>query len=164
VPTGLVTCQALTAYDSVARSALLGLKNHDQRARVTGLANDLAALVPAVEGLIVTWAPTGRDRRQLRGFDQAELLARAVARRRGLPVAALLRRRPGPAQAGRNLAERQAHPGFEARRSCDRPVLVIDDVAASGATLRAAARTLREAGVPEVHGLVVARALPSHPR
>ena len=164
VPAGLITCQAVMAYDASARGALLALKNRGQRARVTGLAHDMALLVPAVEGLVVTWAPTGPGRRRDRGYDQAELLARAVARRRGLPVLSLLRRRPGPAQAGRSLAQRQANPRFAARRSCRRPVLVIDDVATSGATLSAAARALREAGVPEVHGLVVARALPPHPR
>jgi predicted amidophosphoribosyltransferase len=46
-----------------------------------------------------------------------------------------------------------------ATRECHRPVLLVDDVATTGATLSAAATALRAAGVPEVHGLVVARAL-----
>jgi predicted amidophosphoribosyltransferase len=145
-------------YDDGAREALTALKNRGERARVTALAVEMAALVPAVEGLIVTWAPTGPQRRRARGFDQAELLARAVARRRGLPAVALLRRLPGPAQSGRSQLERQVNPRFVARRGCHHPVLVIDDVATTGATLRAAASALRAAGVPEVHGLVVARA------
>ena len=158
VPSGLTTCRAVIAYDARARRALVGLKNRDERARVGEWADQMAALVPAVDDLVVTWAPTSDRRRRHRGFDQAELLARAVARRRRLPVARLLRRLPGAAQAGRCARERAANPAFAARRACRAPVLVIDDVATTGATLRAAAAALRRAGAPEVHGLVVARA------
>ena len=158
VPPGLVTCRALIAYDDAARRELVGLKNRDERGRVSGWADALAALVPSVDGLVVTWAPTGAARRRRRGFDQAELLARAVARRRRLPIASLLRRLPGAAQAGRSAHDRQANPAFAARRPCLHPVLVIDDVATTGATLSAAARALIGAGSPAVHGLVVARA------
>jgi predicted amidophosphoribosyltransferase len=158
VPAGLLTCRAVVAYDSAARRALVGLKNRDERVRVGEWADQMAALVPPVDDLVVTWAPTSDRRRRRRGFDQAELLARAVARRRRLPVARLLRRLPGAAQAGRTARERADNPGFAARRPCRAPVLVIDDVATTGATLSAAAAALHRAGAPEVHGLVVARA------
>jgi len=158
VPVGLVTLRAVVAYDPVARRELVGLKNRDERARVTRWADELAGLVPPIEGLVVTWAPTGARRRRHRGFDQAELLARAVGRRRGLPVRGLLRRLPGAAQAGRTASERRAGPVFVARGACRAPVLLIDDVATTGATLSAAATALRAAGAPAVHGLVVARA------
>lgn len=147
-------------YDEAARSLLTGLKNRAERARVAELADAMAPLAPVLAGLVVTWAPTGGARRRRRGFDQAELLARAVARRRGLPVVRLLRRLGGPAQAGRSRTERWVGPRFAAR-AWSSPVLVIDDVATTGATLSAAAEALRRAGVPEVHGLVAARAQPS---
>jgi predicted amidophosphoribosyltransferase len=157
-PPGLASCRAVLPYDADVGRAITGLKNGDRRGRVTPLADALAALVPDLDGLVVTWAPTSDARRRERGFDQAELLARAVARRRGLPVMALLRRRPGPAQAGRGVGDRWAHPGFVARRRWSGPVLLLDDVATTGATLSAAAGALRAAGVPAVHGLVVAKA------
>ncbi len=161
VPPGLVSCRALLAYDDEVRATITGLKNRDERGRVSDLADGLAALVPEVPDLVVTWAPTGAGRRRHRGFDQAELLARAVARRRRLPVRRLLARRPGEAQAGRAAGERWQHPGFTARRS-PRTVLLVDDVATTGATLAAAAAALQGAGAEAVHGLVVARA--PHPR
>ena len=142
VPPGLVSCRALLAYDDRVRAAVIGLKNRGERARVTTLADGLAALVPDLVDLVVTWAPTGGGRRRQRGFDQAELLARAVARRRQLPVASLLRRRPGPAQAGRSAGDRWGNPAFSASRECHRPVLLVDDVATTGATLSAAAIAL----------------------
>jgi predicted amidophosphoribosyltransferase len=158
VPPGLATCRAVVAYDAGARRALVGLKNRGERSRVSHWADELAALAPVDEGLVVTWAPTSDRRRRGRGFDQAELLARAVARRRRLPVAGLLRRLPGAAQAGRTANERQRSPRFVARGHCSVPVLLIDDVCTTGATLRAAAAALLGAGAPRVHGLVVARA------
>jgi len=162
VPPGLESCRALLEYDREVRAWVTGLKNRDERARVTVLADGLAALVPDVAGLVVTWAPTALRRRRQRGFDQAELLARAVARRRGLPVAALLRRRPGASQAGRRAEDRWRHPGFRSSATAPPAVLLIDDVATTGATLAAAADALRRAGAEVVHGLVVARA--PHPR
>ena len=106
------------------RASITGLKNHDRRARVTELADGLAALAPDTPGLVVTWAPTERHRRRRqRGFDQAELLARAVARRRRLPVRGLLTRRPGAPQAGQAAGERWRHPGFSARARAPEVVL-----------------------------------------
>ena len=154
----------MLGYDGVVRDAVTSLKNRGERARVSVLADGLAALVPEVEGLLVTWAPTGSARRRARGFDQAELLARAVARRRGLPVAGLLRRLPGPAQAGRTASDRWGNPSYSARRAHRGPVLLVDDVSTTGATLSAAAIALRTAGATEVHGLVVARAPARAPR
>lgn len=164
IPSGLDSCRAVAAYDPTTRAAIVRLKNGDRRILVSPLAEVLAGLAPADPALVVTWAPTGGRRRRRRGFDHAELLARAVARRRGLRVSALLRRLPGPAQVGRSAAERRQGPQFVARRACRSPVLLIDDVATTGATLSAAAQALRAAGAPEVHGLVVARAARSGTR
>jgi len=164
VPPGLVSCRAVLGYDDAVRHAVTSLKNRGERSLVSRLADGLAALVPEVDDLFVTWAPTGGTRRRHRGFDQAELLARAVARRRSLPVGGLLRRLGGPAQAGRSAADRWGNPSYSARRVPRRPILLIDDVSTTGATLSAAATVLRRAGATEVHGLVVARAPAPAPR
>lgn len=157
-PLGLVTCGAPFRYDDGAAGLLVPLKNRQRRDVVAWCATELAALPrpPSLE--VVTWAPTSAARRRERGFDQAELLARALARRWDLPCRALLRRRAGPAQAGAGAAARRTHPGFVTIRRVPGHVAVVDDVATTGATLTAAGRALRLGGAVAVHGLVVARA------
>lgn len=158
VPLDLDTCRALVAYDDDARALITSLKNRGHRSLVVAIADALTGLVPVAPAFVVTWAPTGAQRRRQRGFDQAELLARAVARRRGLRCVSLLRRLPGPPQAGRSRSDRRTNPAFVIRGAAPDVVLLVDDVVTTGATLTSAARALRAAGTAEVHGLVVARA------
>src|SRR5207302_5933256 len=103
----------------------------DRNARAVrpALASSIAALVdPAtVEG--VTWAPTSAVRRGERGFDQARLLARAVARRLHRPCRSLLQRERGPPQTGRARRDRMTGPTFTVTGRCPDRVLVVDDVA-----------------------------------
>lgn len=157
VPLHLDALHALFSYDDAARPVLTGLKNHHRRDAVPWLADRLAGSArPDVE--LVTWAPTGLQRRRRRGFDQAELLARALARRWRLPAAPLVRRTPGPPQSGRGARERRTNPAFISIARSAPAVALVDDVVTTGATLTAAARALRAVGALHVHGFVVARA------
>lgn len=98
-----------------------------------------------------------------RGFNQAELLAKIVARRYGLRVSRVLRRtRATESQAGLSRSERQTnlHNSFAVRRpeqARGKRILLIDDVFTTGATLRAASKCLKEAGAAHVVALTVAR-------
>lgn len=152
---------ALLSYEGVGRELVARLKYANHRAALGGLARAMAALIadPASADA-VTWAPTTPERRQARGFDHAELLAKAVARHLRLPCQGLLVRRPGPAQTGRTLAERRVGPDLRAVRFSPRRVVVVDDVATSGATLTAAAFALRGAGAVVITALVAARTPP----
>jgi ComF family protein len=156
LPLAVDACSAVVHYRD-ARHLVTALKNGGRRDVVHWLAEQMARqLVPPV-GAVVTWAPTGVARRRARGYDQAELLARAVARRWQLPCRDLLRRLPGPAQAGRTARARRHNPAFAARGSCPSTVVLVDDVVTTGATLSAAARALRRGGTAEVVAVVAAR-------
>lgn len=102
---------------------------------------------------LVTSVPLHWRRRLTRGFDHAAAIARPLARRLGLPYAPLLtRRRATRPQVGMARAARLDNPrgAFALSRGArpvlddlgDRPVLLVDDVATTGATLDAAAGAL----------------------
>jgi predicted amidophosphoribosyltransferase len=115
----------------------------------------MAAVAPDVA--LVTWVPTTAARSRGRGFDQAELLARAVAARAARPCRRLLIRSPGAPQTGRSLAARLEGPRLRATGIvAGLDVLLVDDVVTSGATMAAAARALRDAGASAVHGVAAA--------
>jgi predicted amidophosphoribosyltransferase len=160
VPMGLDACLAVLAYVGAGREVVARLKYRNARAVVAWLSTAMAALVTDVPG-VVTWAPTTSARRQERGFDHAEVLARAVARRLGggIPVVPLLERATGPPQTGRSGEERRRGPTYRARASPARHVLLVDDVVTTGATLRSAALALRHAAGENmtITGLVAAR-------
>jgi ComF family protein len=111
---------------------------------------------------VIAPVPLHRGRRRQRGFNQAELLARVIARAHGVPVAprALVRVRATPSQVRQASAGRRAANvagAFACREDLSgRVVLLVDDVATTGATLRACATVLRAAGAVAVHALVFA--------
>lgn len=82
-PPGVDRIRSLFRYEGVGRDLIVRLKYGNARSVLGWLAVGMAALVraPAAGYDAVTWVPTTRARRRSRGFDQAEILARAVARR-----------------------------------------------------------------------------------
>jgi len=161
-PAGVDRWLAPFAYEGVARELVARVKYRRARATVPWLAACMARPVVAAGAHtrvgLVTWTPTTMSRRRARGFDHAEAMARAVARELGLPARATLRRRPGPPQTGRPAAARRAGPQFDARPGpLAGRVLLVDDVATTGATLAAAAEALRRAGVTSVVAVTAAR-------
>ena len=146
-----------------ARDVLLGFKYRNRRQ----LAHHFAGLLVnrlLAEGVrpadldIITWAPTSRQRRQRRGFDQAEMVARRVALQLGVPCRRLLERDgDAAAQTGLDRAARLHGPTFRpSPRSAGRAVLLIDDVVTTGSTLRSAERALLDAGARSVQRAAVA--------
>jgi predicted amidophosphoribosyltransferase len=137
------------------------LKYRNARTLAPWLAERLAGLVEGATVDVVTWAPTGAARRRHRGFDQGEVLARALAKQLRRPVRRLLARpaASGP-QTGQSRAERLVGPAFVARRPIAGHVLIVDDVVTTGATLRAAQAALIAAGASSVQCVTVAATAP----
>ena len=157
---GVGRVPALFAYEGTGAAVIRSLKFGDARLLIAPLADALVDIVAeewARDDLTVSWSPTSGRRRRARGFDQSELLARAVARRLGVPARPLLRRAGGSPQTGRSRAERAHNVSFTARKMIGGPVLVLDDVCTTGATLRAVADALRPACTGPLGFAVVAR-------
>jgi predicted amidophosphoribosyltransferase len=153
---------AAAPYRGAAREILLAFKFRG----ADYLAHHLAAVMsdrlgrPA-EIREVTAVPA--TRRARRGRDHAaELLGAAVAARLNLPFAParLVKVRETERQSRLPFARRAANVrgAFRARGAASGPVLLVDDVATSGATARECAARLREAGAPSVLVWCFARA------
>jgi len=158
-PPGLDAWCAPFAYEGVARELVARVKYRNARAAVPWLARCMAESAAGIEahGAVITWAPTTPVHRRARGFDPAELLARALARRLRRPARALLVRAPGPPQTGLSAAARRVGPRFTCTRGVPASVLVVDDVATTGATLLAAVSALRAGGARRVVAVTAAR-------
>jgi ComF family protein len=115
---------------------------------------------------VVVPVPLHRDRERERGYNQAALISRPLAKRLRLPHKAvlLMRTRARPDKRILSLEERwdSVRGAFATRPGSQVDslrVLLVDDVLTTGATLDACARALREAGAKSVIGLTVARAV-----
>lgn len=114
---------------------------------------------------ILTWIPVSRRRRIKRGFDQVELLARAVGKELGVkPVRTLRKIRHNPPQSTiTGEAQRKANV-LGAYRVIDptslsgKRILLLDDILTTGATASECARVLLTAGAKEVYLAAVATA------
>jgi ComF family protein len=157
--------RSAVAYAGPAEAAIHRFKYEGWRRLAAPLA-ELVAERLAVEGLgarCVVAVPLHPDRLRVRGFNQAELLARELRRRLVVfePVGELVRTRPTPPQVGNDRLRRFANveDAFEwhGPEIGGEAMLVIDDVATTGATLDACAKALREAGSGPVTGVSVAR-------
>ena len=144
---------ALT-YDGDVRRRVVDMKYRGRRSFARELARHLADAVRndhTARVDVVTWAPTSNARRRRRGFDQAAVIARHLARELNVPCRRLLIRETRREQTGRSRVARLAGPRFRAlSTSRPRRVLVVDDVVTTGATLRAAAQALTTSGWGEV--------------
>ena len=158
---GFDAAYSFGAYEGVLRELIHLYKYGRVRTLARPLSGLLAQALPRDEAFdAAVPVPLYWRRRLQRGFNQAELLARDLSRRTGIPVVrALGRLRPTPAQAGlSNSARRQnVSQAFRARSVRGKRILLIDDVMTTGATAASCAVALKQAGARRVALLTVAR-------
>ncbi len=108
---------------------------------------------PGFAADVVVPVPLHPSRLRERGYNQAELIARPLARHLGIPFRSTHRERWETVRGAYAM-----HQRAKVDKLC---VLLVDDVFTTGATLDACSRALRGAGAVRVAGITVARALPS---
>lgn len=164
-PEGVGAYAVVLAYDGAGRELVARLKYRNARSTIRWLAAHMAALVDPSDVDVVTWVPTTAARRRRRGFDQAELLAHAVARKLRRPCRRLLTRGDGAPQTGRSLQDRRNGPSLAARpMAMPARVLLVDDVITTGTTVSVAAKALHAAGCARVSVVAAARTPLKRPR
>ena len=169
--------RAALRYDEGSRGLILRFK-HADRTDITPIFGRW--LTQAGSGLLATAdvlapVPLHRWRLLRRGFNQAALLAQALARETGLPVVPDLLQRTRATTSQQGLSGRarldnvtsgafRVHP-WHHRRVGGLKVVLVDDVLTTGATLSACTRVLRRGGAAQIDALTLARVVrdASHP-
>lgn len=165
---GDVPTVAVCAYTGCVPEAVVGFKDRG----IAALADVLGHLVAlgvlelgesGSTGLLVP-APSAPAAVRRRGFDHAWDLTRRAAGTLDLPAARLLRSSGRRDQAGLTPAQRRRNVGgrMRVRSRGTGPVVVVDDVRTTGATLAECDRALRAGGY-EVVGHVVLAAVAHDP-
>ena len=161
-PEGPAYVHCAYPYRDAARELVHRLKFGRNRRAAQPLVSAMSVLPAEDEELIVP-VPTTKRRLRQRGFNQAEVLARGLARFYGMPMnaRALCRMQDRGTQEGLDRDRRLSNLQGTFRASFavrGRRVLLIDDVYTTGATAREAVRALREAGCTRVGMLCACRA------
>lgn len=161
--------RSFTSYDEHATRAIVLLKHHAIGPLGAWFAARVAETVQR-EGItadVVVPVPLHRARQRERGHNQAELIARPLAKMLGLPMSAALLVRTKPRPAAHRLTRKErwtsvrgAYGTREGARVDKQRVLLVDDVFTTGATLDACSRALLDAGASGVIGVTVARVVP----
>ena len=159
---------AVWYYEGSVRRSLLRYKFYGARSYAPAYGRLLAMklLQAQPEGFdCLTWVPVSPLRKLRRGYDQVELLAKAVGREMGMePVPLLKKVRHNRSQSGIADASMRRANVLGVYRETDRKViagkriLLLDDILTTGATAGECARVLLTCGAKEVHCAAVAAA------
>ena len=161
---------ALWYYKGDARLSLLRFKFRGKRCYFRAYGRALAMHLRQKDFdryEVLTFVPVAPLRKLIRGYDQVELIAKAVAKELDIPLLRTLRKiRNTPPQSGfRDVSQRRANVlgAYKINDPAlirDKQILLLDDVITTGATVSECARVLLTAGAKEVYCAAMAAANP----
>jgi ComF family protein len=152
-------------FEGVIRQAIHQFKYNNLRYAAGPLAELLGNYLTAnpIPGEVLVPVPLHSKRLRERGYNQSQLLAREMGKLVGLPVMTdwiTRQRQAAPQTRVTSVSQRRSNVtnAFTCHGNLkDKKVILIDDVATSGATLDACAAALKSADTASVWGLTIAR-------
>ena len=159
---------AVGIYEKALAASIIHLKSRPVLAgRLKAAVSEAFGRSRFLDAELIIPIPLSRQRKLERGFNQAEIVARLVARASGIRVDAssLGRRlhtpihRIGMDKRARELTVKNAFEVVRPKLVDGKRILLVDDVFTSGATASACARILKKRGVVSVNVFTLARAV-----
>ncbi|MBR4555314.1 MAG: ComF family protein [Ruminococcus sp.] len=166
-PEGCSASFSLYRYEGPAKPGIYSIKDGTGKNFIRFSADRIAPELEDCGADLITFVPRAKRKKREYGFDQAEMIAKALSGRMGIPCDSglIARRRDRTEQRELNAGERSIHaksvyvPAKGARDIKGRCILLADDVRTTGATLEACTHILREAGASEVITVTLCRAV-----
>jgi ComF family protein len=152
-----------TPYTDAAKKVIHSLKFIHARDAAELIAEEMAGVLPRLKpDVMIVHVTAASSRVRLRGFDQSALIARELARLKGLRHMHVLGRTGQQRQVGasRDIRSTQMEDAFRPLSPAvikDARIILVDDVLTTGSTLEAAAKVLRDAGAKVVGAVVFAQ-------
>ncbi len=156
---------ALLNYDETARHSMAQIKYNNKREYLdfygTALTARYGRTIRRMQADALVPVPVHATRKKTRGFNQAEILARVIGKKLGIPVMPemLVRNKKTLPQKDLSAAERLKNlsGAFAAGEIPEgiRSVILVDDIYTTGSTIEACARALRASGISRVYFVVI---------
>lgn len=153
----------VTPYAGAAKQLVHKLKFERASAAAHPIARSMCEILPFLPpNIVVTHIPTATSRIRQRGYDQAALLAKAIAQEKGLAASPLLGRLGQVRQVGASRKKRHeqlntAFYSLKAKTILNQDILLVDDIVTTGSSIEAAARVLKQSGAKSVSAIVFAQ-------
>jgi ComF family protein len=165
-----ITIFAVSAYKDPLRSLVLA-KHRSNETYIRFLADFMVnhPMVAHLDFDVITFIPLHWTRYASRGFNQAEIIANALAEKTGRPVIpAIVRSKRTQYQARLSLQERERNvqDAFELNEKyrhqlAGKKILIVDDLFTTGSTIKAVAHILLPCNPAKIHVFVACRVISS---